>query len=385
MSFCKALQRSLFLAIFLCIYALSPARAHEMRPAIADITLSPSTVSVTIKFAAELFLANIDASQIENTDAAPTAAIYDQMRAMPPAELRAAFIARWPDFASQLYGQTGTTALAFDFVDLIPPADIDPKLARISTLVITAPLDGNGLPVRFGWDAALGDMILRQMADPSIDQDSLYTGYLTAGTVSPAITHQGGDGMGLSTLISNYVKIGFIHIIPRGFDHILFVLGLFLYAARWRPLLVQVTIFTLAHSLTLALAARGLVSIPASIVEPLIAASIAYVALENLWRQKLHASRLVVIFAFGLLHGLGFASVLAEIGLPESDFMISLISFNIGVELGQIAVISGAFLLTFFLPLSAGAYRRLITIPASLVIGAIGIWMATERVLGILM
>ena len=118
-------------------------------------------------------------------------------------------------------------------------------------------------------------------AEPSIDSNSLYTGLLNEGNLSPAISAVGVIAAPLSTIISNHIKIGFIHTIPHGLGHILFVLGLFFYTARWRPLLVQITIFILAHSLTLALASRGLVNVPTSIVEPLIAASIAYVALEN--------------------------------------------------------------------------------------------------------
>jgi hypothetical protein len=184
-------------------------------------------------------------------------------------------------------------------------------------------------------------------------------------------------------MVGDYIKIGFIHIIPRGFDHILFVLGLFFYSARWRPLLAQVSIFTIAHSLTLALASSGVIVISANIVEPLIAASIAYVALENLLHQKLHKLRLMIIFIFGLLHGLGFASVLSEIGLPQSSFLISLISFNIGVECGQIAVITAAFAITALLPLEQNAYRRYVAMPASCVIGVIGIWMVVDRLAAI--
>jgi uncharacterized membrane protein len=248
-------------------------------------------------------------------------------------------------------------------------------------------MPANVQKLRFGWDTRLGDLILRQMAGasagPSLDPDSLYTGLLSGGSLSPAINSVGVTAVPLSSVISNYIKIGFIHIIPRGLDHILFVLGLFFYAPRWRPLLAQITIFTIAHSLTLALASRGLVWVPATIVEPMIAASIAYVALENLWQRQLRLSRLLIIFTFGLLHGLGFASVLADVGLPSSDFLISLISFNLGVELGQITVIAAALALRLLLPLSPDRYRRFITIPASLVIGAIGIGIAAERIIGI--
>jgi len=122
---------------------------------------------------------------------------------------------------------------------------------------------------------------------------------------------------------------------------------------------------------------------PAAIVEPLIAASIAYVALENLWQKKLRLSRLLIIFAFGLLHGLGFAAVLYDIGLPNTDFLISLISFNVGVELGQITVIAAALMLSRLVPVSPDSYRRFIAVPASLVIGVIGIGIAAERVIGV--
>ena len=387
MPFCKAIYRQFFPAILLLLCSLMSAHGHEMRPAIADIKLSPTDVSITIRFNAELFLADIDASQIEDSDDAPTAATYDRMRQLPPAELRDRFTQRWPAFADRLNGQAGGDRLQFELVNFISEEDVDFSLPRISTAVIRAPMPANKTEVRFGWDARLGNLILRQMAaasaGPSIDPDSLYTGLLSGGSLSPALTSVGVATVPIASVISNYIKIGFIHIIPRGLDHILFVLGLFLHAPRWRPLLAQITIFTIAHSLTLALASRGLVSVPATIVEPMIAASIAYVALENLWQRKLRLSRLLIIFTFGLLHGLGFASVLADIGLPSSDFLISLISFNIGVELGQITVIAAALSLSLLLPLSPYRYRRLITIPFSLVIGAIGIGIAAERVIGI--
>jgi hydrogenase/urease accessory protein HupE len=387
MPFCKAIYRQFFPAILLLLCSLMSAHGHEMRPAIADIKLSPTEVSITIRFNAELFLADIEASQIEDSDDAPTAATYDRMRQLPPAELRDRFTQRWHAFADRLNGQAGGDRLQFELVDFISEEDVDFSLPRISTAVIRAPMPANETEVRFGWDARLGNLILRQMAaasaGPSIDPDSLYTGLLSGGSLSPAINSVGVATVPIASVISNYIKIGFIHIIPRGLDHILFVLGLFLYAPRWRPLLAQITIFTIAHSLTLALASRGLVSVPATIVEPMIAASIAYVALENLWQRKLRLSRLLIIFTFGLLHGLGFASVLADIGLPSNDFLISLISFNIGVELGQITVIAAALSLSLLLPLSPDRYRRLITIPFSLVIGAIGIGIAAERVIGI--
>lgn len=179
-----------------------------------------------------------------------------------------------------------------------------------------------------------------------------------------------------------YLRLGYVHIVPRGLDHILFVLGLFLLAARWKPLLVQVSAFTLAHTVTLALSTYGVVALPSRVVEPLIAASIAYVALENVFTEKLHSWRSALVFMFGLLHGLGFAGVLAELGLPRGQGLTALMAFNVGVELGQLTVLAGAFVLLGVWRVRPW-YRRRIVIPASLAIAVVGLWWAVRRAMGI--
>ncbi|MEM6734376.1 MAG: HupE/UreJ family protein, partial [Myxococcota bacterium] len=137
-----------------------------------------------------------------------------------------------------------------------------------------------------------------------------------------------------------YLVQGVLHIVPKGLDHILFVLGLFLLSTAWKPLLWQVSAFTLAHSVTLGLSMAGVWQMPGHIVEPIIAASIVYVAVENIFTTDLNPWRPVLVFAFGLLHGLGFAGVLGEIGMPTDAFFTALLAFNVGVELGQLAVIA---------------------------------------------
>lgn len=185
-------------------------------------------------------------------------------------------------------------------------------------------------------------------------------------------------------VVGRYLVLGFTHILPKGLDHILFVLGLFLLSQAWRPLLWQVSAFTLAHTLTLGLSIYGVVSLPSSLVEPLIAASIVYVAVENVISPKLRPWRVALVFAFGLLHGLGFAGVLSELGLPRGELFTALLSFNLGVELGQLAVIAGAFLL-LALPLRKRSwYRRAVVVPASLAIAAVGLYWAVERTVGAL-
>ena len=183
-------------------------------------------------------------------------------------------------------------------------------------------------------------------------------------------------------LFLEYITLGFTHIVPLGLDHILFVLGLYLLSTHLRPLLVQVTAFTIAHSITLGLGLYGIVSVSPAIVEPMIALSIVYVAVENLLTTTLHPWRPLVVFAFGLLHGLGFAGVLHEIGLERTNYVTGLIGFNIGVELGQLAVIAMAFGLTGLWFRDRPWYRGRIVQPASLLIALAGLFWTFERLMG---
>jgi hypothetical protein len=186
------------------------------------------------------------------------------------------------------------------------------------------------------------------------------------------------DSISVSQTILNYLKLGFVHIVPKGLDHILFVLALFLLSTQLRILAIQISIFTLAHTLTLALASMKIVELPASLIEPLIALSITYVAVENLSRRSLKRSRMLVIFVFGMLHGLGFAGVLAQLGLSNRHFFTSLISFNIGVELGQLSVLSIAVILLRWTQSHAWYTTRVVK-PISVVIAMTGLFWGIER------
>jgi hypothetical protein len=183
-------------------------------------------------------------------------------------------------------------------------------------------------------------------------------------------------------VVKTYLALGFTHILPRGLDHVLFVLGIFLLSTKLRPVLWQVSAFTVAHTITLALTIYGVVSLPPRVVEPLIALSIVYVAVENVFTSKLHAWRPVVVFCFGLLHGMGFAGVLSEIGLPRSEFVPALLSFNAGVECGQLAVIFSAFLLIGLPFRKREWYRGRIVVAGSLMIAAVGLYWSVQRLVG---
>jgi hydrogenase/urease accessory protein HupE len=181
--------------------------------------------------------------------------------------------------------------------------------------------------------------------------------------------------------VTTYLALGFTHIVPHGFDHMLFVLGIFLLSRRMKQVLMQVSAFTIAHSITLALSIYGAVSVSPSIVEPMIAISIAYVAIENLLMSELKPWRIALVFGFGLLHGMGFAGALKEVGLPRSEFLTALITFNIGVEAGQLAVIAAAFLAVGWYWGNRDWYRRRVVMPASAMIACTAVYWTFQRVL----
>jgi hypothetical protein len=211
--------------------------------------------------------------------------------------------------------------------------------------------------------------------------ERLHVQILQRGAESGAISLAGATASGRWDTFVRFLALGFEHIVPEGLDHVLFVLGLALLSPRLGPLLVQVTAFTLAHTVTLALSTYGVVQLPARVVEPLIALSIAYVAVENIWRPTLSPFRVVLVFAFGLLHGLGFAGVLAGRGLPANDRLTALLAFNGGVELGQLAVILPAFGLLHGLE-RWRVDRRYLVAPVSLAIGGVGLYWTVARLFG---
>jgi hypothetical protein len=177
-----------------------------------------------------------------------------------------------------------------------------------------------------------------------------------------------------------FIKAGFEHIIPQGIDHILFVLGLFFSTLKFRSLILQVSAFTLAHSITLALAALGFVKLQLSVVEPLIFLSVVWVAFENCLFKQTTKWRPLIVFIFGLLHGLGFAALLSQYGLPKDNFISLLLAFNVGVEIGQLTVLLVAFILIRLIFRKYKSNNQL-KIPASILIGIFGLYWFIESLI----
>ncbi|MCB1208564.1 MAG: HupE/UreJ family protein [Verrucomicrobiales bacterium] len=182
----------------------------------------------------------------------------------------------------------------------------------------------------------------------------------------------------LGTVVPQYLGLGFSHILPHGLDHVLFILGLFFLARDAFTLLVQVTLFTLAHSLTLGLAMAGVISVPTVWVEVVIALSIAFVGIENLFQDKLSRWRPWMVFGFGLIHGLGFAHTFQEIPVDDASLLPALFSFNVGIELGQLAII-GIALVTAAVWWKRDWYVQRIARPASATIALVALYWAVER------
>lgn len=366
------------------------ARAHEVEPTVGDLTVAQGQAELVLRINLEAFIAGIDLDAVSDTNDAENAAGYDTLRAMSGEDIRArtpALLDMWNDLP--LVSVDGEP-VELESQSIRIPDDVDIELSRVSEWVLSGAVAQDAQNVTVSWPDGGGAMVLRQQG-----VEAPFTGYLAGGETSSEISLAGGDAMTASQALISYIPVGFDHILPQGLDHILFVLGLFLLSTRWGPLLWQVTAFTLAHTVTLALGATGWVSIPGSIVEPLIAASIVYVAVENIFMRGLSKWRPLIVFGFGLLHGLGFASVLGEFGLPDGQFIPALIGFNVGVELGQLTVIALAALLIWLSVRAAeaakidgeeGAVRsypvmfRAVSVTGSLLIAIIGAWWVIERV-----
>ncbi len=359
------------------VFLMDTAAAHKVFPATATVTFDDAGVyRIEIKTNVEALIAGIGPIH-EDTDASPLAARYNELRALSPEDLQR----RFDDFSARwLKG----VRVAFDDKRATPqvegltvPETGDLGRARVSVIKLTGQVPSGAQTFAWAYDKAFGSSILRLIHASS---GEMTTAWLKDGKPSDAIPLANMIPKTVFETAVEYTVLGYTHILPLGLDHILFVLGLYLLSARMRPLLVQVTSFTVAHTVTLALGLYGVVQISPTIVEPLIALSIVYVAVENILTPILTVWRPFVVFGFGLLHGLGFAGVLQEIGLPRDDFLTGLISFNVGVEFGQLSVIAIAWFATGLWFSARPWYRTRVVYPGSAAIALVGLYWTVERV-----
>jgi len=365
------------LAALLLLIACQPASAHTIRPAIATVSFhQDGRLTLEIETNLESLVAGISPRHADTRDA-PNARDYDRLRELTPEALRGQLNSFLPDFLESVRPDVDGKPLELTLDDVTIPPVGDLGFARKSVIRMHGELSPGASTFRWSWPADYGNCALRlRYGEAPVVQSY----WLKDGAASPSFVFDAAFVPRPVTEVAlDYLTLGFTHILPLGLDHILFVIGLFLLSLRLKPILWQVTSFTIAHTLTLALTIYGYVSLPATVVEPLIALSIAYVGIENIVTSRLHPWRVVIVFGFGLLHGMGFAGVLTEIGLPESEFVTALVSFNVGVEFGQLAVIVLALLAvgTFR---KQPWYRARVVIPASALITLTGIYWTIERI-----
>ena len=375
-------MKNLLFILFLTFISSATALADVVKPALVEINVDKDgVVKVEVRASIEALLTGINA-QYKNTQDAPNAKEYDVYRKMPPDELLQAFEPFKEKFLQSVFIQVGNDKIPLEIRSVVVPPTGYTKVPRISVTELSGKLPITAQSLKWYYPEKFGDNAVR-VRQVDVNNEQWHWSqwqWLRNDEVS--------ESFSLTEIVANhstakvialYITIGFEHIVPKGLDHILFILGLFLLSTHLKPLLWQVTMFTVAHTITLALSMNNIVELPANVVEPLIALSIAYVGIENILARELHKSRLVLVFLFGLLHGLGFAGVLSDFGMPKDDFALALISFNVGVEFGQLAVIMIAFLLLRPWFKNKLIYRKIVVIPGSMFISVIGFYWFLER------
>ena len=375
---------SRLLLIFFLLLLNNGVIADVVKPALVEISVfSSGTYKIEVRASVEALLTGINA-QYKNTTEAPTADEYDELRALPADELQERFKPFYKTFESKvrLLFDNKPTPLKITHVDIPVPGYT--KVPRNSVIYLQGNIPRNAKLLHWYYPAAFGDnaVRVRQVDESNEKWHWSEWQWIRSDKTSEAFSlTEVFAKRSTWSVVTEYIIAGFEHILPMGLDHILFIIGIFLLSTKIRPLLWQVTMFTIAHTITLGLSMTGVINLPANIVEPLIALSIAYIGFENIWHKTLHNSRLLLVFAFGLLHGMGFASVLQEFGMPEDAFITALISFNIGVEIGQLAIILLGFLAVGLWFRNRDWYRNVVIVPASALIALTGLYWTYDRIM----
>ena len=367
-----------FKIIIFILFFIKSSYAHELRPAIGNLNIYEKdniiSASLSIQLNLEAIIAGIDTKH-SNTEESEKSEEYQDLREMSPTILLSKFNSKIKNFDSKINLISHNSNLDLTLINVVIPEVGNTGIIR-DTIVNFNIKNVEEEEFQFSWDKNLGSIILRIN---SIHNKPLYTELIEDGKKSKWFSIKNKTEVGLFQNVKEYTLLGFKHIIPKGLDHILFVLALFLLSSKLRPLVLQISIFTLAHTITLFLGALKIITIPAIIIEPIIALSICFIAIENLFTENIRRTRPYIIFIFGLLHGLGFAGVLNEIGISTNLFVVSLISFNVGVELGQISVIILSYILIALLFQKKSWYRNRVTKPISIIIASIGFYWFIQR------
>ncbi len=369
----------LILVCFLNLFSTS-STSHEIKPSIADFTYDEKYLNFKIRLNAELILSNIDASTFSNTDSSSLSDIYDKFRILSKKDLEEMFQNSWSKISSNIDIKINNETKKINLIKTEVEDIKNFEISRDTHVYFRVLLDENSEQFTFRWIKNYGPIILRENNNNK-SEDELVTEYLQSGIESSQFSFKENNFRKTFNSFTKFLVLGIQHIIPKGLDHILFIFGLFLFSSSLKKLISQITIFTIAHSITLIFVSLSLMKINSQIVEPIIALSIFYIGLENIFKKYIKEYlRYVVILFFGLLHGLGFALVLSDIGYRSTDLFINLVSFNIGIEVAQISIV---LVLYLFIALNFAKnknYRNLFQVPSSILISSIGLYWFFERI-----
>jgi len=377
----KIIKLSLFfiIAIFINLFS-TVSISHEIKPSIADFTYDENFLNIKIRLNAELILSNIDASKISNTNSSSLSDIYDKLRILNKIELEELFKSSWQEISTNIDIKINNETKKINLINIEVEDIKNFEISRDTHIYLQVLLNNNSEYFTFSWIKKYGPIILRENSNHKLE-DELFTEYLQSGIESNQFSFNEKNFKNRLNSFIKFFVLGVQHIIPKGLDHILFIFGLFLFSSSLKKLITQITIFTIAHSITLVFVSLSLMKINPQIVEPIIALSIVYVGIENIFKNYVKEYlRYVVILFFGLLHGLGFALVLSDIGYRSTDLFINLISFNIGIEVAQISIVLVLYLLVALNFAKNKNYRMFFQVPSSILISSIGLYWFFERI-----
>lgn len=346
--------------VLLFVAAPNPVRAHKLNTSYTNLIAEDAALKVRVR------LDDFDLLKIGIDQDGDSLLFYEELEA----GLDDAFAFVEGHIRLKADGQP--LALVRGSGDITP----DNKGNMFANLYFSAELAApvGALEVWVGWPERFGDAH-KNLARISLPGQPLVQAVFSAESPQQTFTGQ----QSLWEQLFEFAALGVEHIF-LGYDHVLFLLALIVVGGRLLSLVKVVTAFTVAHSITLCLAALEIVRLPSEWIEAGIALSIVYVAAENFWLKR-PDYRWTITFAFGLVHGFGFANVLRELGLPTHGLVASLFAFNAGVEIGQVGIVALVFPLIAWL--GRQSYQRTVVLVVSAVIGLFGVGWFVERVFGL--
>ncbi len=365
------------LFIFLLLLSISQVIADVINPSLIEITIhNDNSIELNIRANIEAILS--DSNLYKNSKNSPNVKKYDTLRAMHAIDIENIFLQYLTKFLDNISIKFDNNKTKLNLISITTPDIGYQGRERVSLIKFSAKLNNMPKTMLWNYHSNYGDNAYRYR----FYQKNEYTWqdwhWLKNNNNSGLIKLKTPKKFTNSQILMQYINIGYYHILPKGLDHILFIIGIAILGLPWRKLLMMITIFTIAHSITLSLSIYNIVKLPIQIVESLIALSIAYIGIEVLLNRVKYNFQAIVIFLFGLLHGLGFAFILENFNMQQNTFLLSLAGFNIGIELGQISIILAVLLTIYLVKKITTNHKKYLIRPAAIFITVTGLLWVIE-------